>query len=78
LGYPYWYRIFLLAVGLGAGVYVMYAGCKGGGPDANGWLIAGLPFALAAAIAAQVFVQLAFPPKLAPHAEGNTWLKLSD
>ena len=53
----------------------MYAGYKG--PDASGWLIAGLPFACVAGIAAQIFMQLVFPPKLAPHAEGSTWLKLS-
>jgi hypothetical protein len=55
----------------------MYAGCKGGGPDANGWLLAGLPFAFVAGIAAQAFVLRVFPPKLAPHAEGSTWLKLT-
>ena len=49
----------------------MYAGCKGGGPEANGWLLAGLPFAFVAGIAAQAFVLRMFPPKLAPHAEGS-------
>lgn len=32
----------------------MYAGCRG--PNANGWLLAGLPFAFVAGMAAQVFV----------------------
>ena len=75
LGYPYWYRVLMVGVGLCAAGYVMYAGYRG--PDANGGLIAGLPFAFVASIAAQVFMQLVFPPKLAPHAEGSTWLKLS-
>lgn len=77
LGYPYWYRLLLAAVGLCTAGYVMYAGCKGGGPDANGWLLVGLPFAFVAGIAAQVFVLRVFPPKLAPHAEGSAWLKLT-
>jgi hypothetical protein len=75
LGYPYWYRVLLIAASLGVAGYVMYAGCQG--PDANGWLLAGLPFAFVAGIAAQVFVIRVFPPKLQPHAEGSTWLKLT-
>jgi hypothetical protein len=77
LGYPYWYRVLLVAAYLCAGGYVMYAGCKGGGPDANGWLLAGLPFAFVAGVVAQVLVLRVIPPKLVPHAEGSTWLKLT-
>jgi hypothetical protein len=54
----------------------MYAGIKGGGPDANGWLLVGLPFAFIAGIAAQSIVIRVFPPKLEAYAEGSTWLKL--
>ena len=64
----------MVTVGLCAAGYVMYAGYKG--PDSSGWLIAGLPFAFVAAMATQVVVQVVFPPKLAPYAEGSTWLKL--
>lgn len=76
LGAPYWYRVLLVFAYLCAAGYVMYWGCRG--PDANGWLLAGLPFAFIAGIAAQVVILRMFPPKLAPHAEGSTWLKLSD
>jgi hypothetical protein len=55
----------------------MYAGIKGGGPDAHGWLLVDLPFAFVAGIAAQAFILRVFPPRLAPHAEGRTWLKLT-
>jgi hypothetical protein len=75
LGHPYWYRVLLIFAYLGAAGYVMYAGCKG--PNANGWLLAGLPFACVAGIAVQALILRVFPPKLAPHAEGSTWLKLS-
>ena len=75
LGSPYWYRVLLVVIGLSAAGYVMYAGCRG--ENANGWLIAGLPFAFVAAIAAQEIVLRIFPPKLEPHAEGGTWLKLT-
>ncbi|HEV2699355.1 MAG TPA: hypothetical protein VGU90_15280 [Terriglobales bacterium] len=60
--------------GLSVAGYVMYAGYTG--PDASGWLIVGLPFAWVAAIVTQVVILRVFPPKLAPHAEGSTWLKL--
>jgi hypothetical protein len=53
----------------------MYAGYTG--PSAAGWLLAGLPFAAIAGLAAQMFVLRAFPPNLQAHAEGNTWLKLT-
>lgn len=77
LGEPYWYRVLLLFVSLSAMGAVMYAGCRGGGPEANGWLLAGLPFAFVAGMTAQVFFFRVFPPKLAPHAEGSIWLKLT-
>lgn len=64
LGYPYWYRVLLVTVYLCAAGYVMYAGYTG--PDASGWLIASLPFTFVAGIAAQIFIQRVFPPKLAP------------
>jgi hypothetical protein len=67
--------VLLVVVGLSAAGYVMYWGCRG--ENANGWLIAGLPFAFVASIAAQVIVVRIFPPKLEPHAEGSTWLKLT-
>ena len=76
LGQPYWYRALLATAGLCVGAYVMYAGYTG--PDASGWLIVGLPFACAAAIVTQVVIVSLFPPKLAPYAEGSTWLKLSE
>jgi hypothetical protein len=76
LGQPYWYRVLLVAAGLCVGSYVMYAGYTG--PDASGWLIVGLPFAFVAAIVTQAVILRLFPPKLAPHAEGSTWLKLSE
>jgi len=77
LAYPYWYRVLLVAVYLCTAGYVMYAGIKGGGPDANGWLLLGLPFAFLAGIAAQALILRIFPPKLAAHAEGSIWLKLT-
>ncbi len=76
LGIPYWYRVLLGAAGLCVGGYVMYAGYTG--PEASGWLIVGLLFAFVAGFVTQVVILLLFPPKLAPHAEGSTWLKLSD
>jgi len=42
-----------------------------------GWLLIGWPFGLATAFIVQGFILRAFPPKLEPHAEGNTWLKLT-
>jgi hypothetical protein len=77
LGYPHWYRVLLVAVGECAGVLVIYSQCKGKGADWFGYFITALPFAFVAGLAAQVFMQNAFPPKLAPHAEGSTWLKPS-
>jgi hypothetical protein len=77
LGYPYWYRVLLVAVGECAGVLVIYTQCKGTGLDFFGYFINALPLAFVAALAAQFFTQYAFPPKLAPHAEGGTWLKLT-
>ena len=76
LGHPYWYRVSLGAASLSVGGYVMYAGYSG--PDDSGWLIVGLPFAFVAAIVTQAVILRLFPPKLAPHAEGSTWLKLSE
>jgi hypothetical protein len=73
LGHPYWYRVLLAAAALCVGGYVMYAGYTG--PDDSGWLV-GLPFAFVAAMITQVLIVRLFPPKLAPHAEGSTWLKL--
>ena len=75
LGYPYWYRLLLLAAYLSAAVYVMYAGLQG--ENANGWLLVGLPFAFVAGIVAQVLVLRVLPPKLEAHADGSTWLKLN-
>jgi hypothetical protein len=76
LGYPYWYRVSLFAVYLCVGGYIIYAGCKDN-PEWFGWLFVGMPFAAVAGFMAQVFTLRVFPPKLAPHAEGNTWLKLT-
>jgi hypothetical protein len=76
LGQPTWYRVLLAAAGLCVAGYVMYAGYTG--PDASGWLIVGLPFALIAAKVTQAVILRLFPPRLDPHAEGSTWLKLSE
>jgi hypothetical protein len=42
-----------------------------------GWLLIGWPFGLVAAFIVQGAILRAFPPKLEPHAQGNTWLKLT-
>ena len=66
--------MILFVVGEGVGIGAIVWGCMKQG---FGWLLIGWPFALAAALMAQVFVLHAFPPKLEPHAEGNVWLKLT-
>jgi hypothetical protein len=77
LGYPYWYRVLLFLVSQCVAVFVVYTRCKGTGPDWFGYFMTTLPFAFVAGIAAQIFMERVFPPKLAPHAEGSTWLKLT-
>jgi hypothetical protein len=77
LGYPYWYRALLFGVYQCAAVGLIYVRCKGTGPDWFGYFIVSLPFAAVAGFAAQVFMLRVFPPNLAPHAEGSTWLKLT-
>ena len=43
----------------------------------RGWLLIGWPLALIAALIVQGAILRAFPPKLRPYGEGNTWLKLT-
>jgi hypothetical protein len=75
IGYSFSYRAVLAITGWSVMAWVMYKGYQGGG--GAGWLLIGWPFALVAAIAVQIFIQRMFPPKLEPHAEGHTWLKLT-
>jgi len=53
--------------------WTMYRGYQKWGPN---WLLLGPPFALAAGLIAEGMILRAIPPKLAAHAEGNTWLNL--
>lgn len=75
LGYSFGYRVLLAVAGLCVGAWVMYLGYQS--EAETGWLIIGWPFALVAGIAVQVAIQQLIPPKLEPHAEGNTWIKIS-
>jgi hypothetical protein len=74
IGYPFWYRVLLVAAGLLAQACVIYKGYQSYG---TGWLLVGWPFAFVAGFALQIFIQRVVPPKLEAHAEGNTWLKLT-
>ena len=75
LGYSFSYRALLAVVGWSVMAWVMYEGYQGA--NGAGWLLIGWPFALVAAIAVQITIQRAFPPKLEPYAQGNTWLKIN-
>jgi len=74
LGFPFYYRLILAAGGLLAGGYVFVKGYLANGP---GWLLIGSPFALLASFLVQALILRMLPPRLEPHAEGNTWIKLT-
>lgn len=74
IGMPFYYRVSLYIVYLGAAAAVMYKGYQLYGP---GWLLLGWPFAALAGLFVQSVILRAFPPKLEAHADGSTWLKLS-
>jgi hypothetical protein len=73
LGFPFYYRLILFVAYLILAGWTMYRGYQTFG---QGWLLLGLPFAAAAGLIAQGMILRSCPPKLAAHAEGNTWLNL--
>lgn len=74
LGFPAYYRGVLFVAYEGVLFGTLAWGYMHFGP---GWLLLGLPFAWAAGVAVDGFILCVFPPTLVPHAEGNTWLKLT-
>lgn len=73
LGFPFYYRLILVTAYVAFAGWTMYHGYYTFGPN---WLWLGWPFAAAGGLIAQGMIVRACPPKLAAHAEGNTWLNL--
>jgi hypothetical protein len=74
VGFPFLYRLILFSAYLFAAGWTMYKGYQYIGPN---WLLMGWPLAMVVGVFAQRAILRAFPPKLEPHAEGSTWLKLT-
>jgi hypothetical protein len=74
LGLPGYYRTILAIAGLVAFFGTMAVGYIKKGP---GWLLIGPFYSFVAVLCVDEFILQVFPPKLAPYAEGNTWLKLT-
>ena len=74
LGFPTHYRVILFIAYEGVAFGTIAFGYVKQGP---GWLLIGWPLALIAALIVQGAILRAFPPKLRPYGEGNTWLKLT-
>ena len=73
IGFSFRYGVIVMIASYSAMGCVMYQGYVSIG---TGWLLIGPLFAFIVGMIVQLTIELAFPPKLEPHAQGNIWLNL--